>query len=106
MGGIDSPVHPLGPPTISGTNITVDLMLNQPTRITRMISDLTLQRFLADRIFASAGGVTGGAVVYDEETTNQLYLARDVQRVEPGAEFPVLTGERLVPKVAEVEKWG
>lgn len=98
--------HPLGPPSLSGSDITVDLMLNQPTRITRMIMDLTLQRFIADRIFASAGGVTGGAVVYDQATENELYASRDVERVAPGAEFPLITSERLVPKVAEVEKWG
>jgi hypothetical protein len=98
--------HPLGPPTVAGTLITVDMMLNQPTRITRMIMDLTLQRFIADRIFASAGGVTGGAVIYDQATWNELYAARDVERVAPGAEFPILTGVQLIPKVASVEKWG
>lgn len=105
-GGADSPVHPLGPPTVSGTTVTVDTMLNSPTRITRMIMDLTLQRFVVDRIFASAGGVTGGAVVFDVAQENELYLSRDVQRVAPGGEFPVVEGERLAPSVAEVEKWG
>lgn len=105
-GGVDSPVHPLGPPTVSGANITVDMMLNQPTRITRMIMDLSLQRFVADRVFASAGGVSGGAVIYDEAVENELYTSRDVQKVEPGAEFPTVEAERRVPKVAEVEKWG
>lgn len=104
---VDAPAsHPLGPPTVSGTLLTVDVMLNQPTRVTRMIMDLTLQRFIADRVFASAGGVTGGAVVYDQATINELYAARDVERVSPGAEFPLLTGVQLVPKVASVEKWG
>lgn len=98
--------HPLGPPTLTGSTITVDLMLNQPTRITRMIMDLTLQRFIADRIFASGGGVTGGAVVYEEAVQNELYTNRDIERVEPGMEFPILTSERRVPKVAPVEKWG
>lgn len=98
--------HPLGPPTISGTNITVDMMLQQPTRITRMLMDLTLQRFIADRVFDSGGGVTGGAVVYDMATVNELYLDRDVERVEPGAEFPVVTSQRRVPSIATVEKWG
>src|SRR3954465_11831237 len=65
--------HPLGPPTISGTKISVDLMLKQPTRITRMIMDMTAQRFVADRIFASGGGVTGGAVVFDSVEANDLY---------------------------------
>jgi hypothetical protein len=98
--------HPLGPPTVAGTSITVDTMLNQPTRITRMIMDLSLQRFIADRVFASGGGVTGGAVIYDRVTANQLYTNRDVERVSPGMEFPEITGDRLVPSVAEVEKWG
>lgn len=98
--------HPLGPPTVSGNNITVDTMLNQPTRVTNMIMDLTLQRFVADRVFASAGGVSGGAVVYDQLTTNELYATRDVERVMPGAEFPLITSDRLAPKLAEVEKWG
>src|SRR3954447_12651873 len=96
--------HPLGPPTIAGTTITVDTMLNQPTRITRMIMDLTLQRFIADRVFASAGGVTGGAVIYDEATVNELYAARDVETIRPGMEFPIITSERQVPKIAPVEK--
>jgi hypothetical protein len=98
--------HPLGGPTISGTTMTVDLALKAPTRVTRTLMDLTLQRFFADRVFANAGGITGGAIVYDELTTNQLYLNRDIERVAPGAEFPLVTGERIAPKVAEVEKWG
>jgi hypothetical protein len=98
--------HPLGPPSVSGTNITVDLMLQQPTRINRMIMDLTLQRFIADRVFASAGGVSGGAVVYEEAIANDLYLNRDIERIEPGMEYPIVTSERRVPKVAPVEKWG
>lgn len=99
--------NPLAPPTISNTTFTVDFALKEPTRvITPMIMDLTLQRFFVDRVFTSAGGVTGGAVIYTELEGNDLYAARDVKRVEPGAEFPVITFERRVPKVATVEKWG
>jgi hypothetical protein len=98
--------HPLGPPTVTNTTITVDTMLNQPTRITRMIMDMTLQRFVADRIFSSSGGVTGGAVVYDSVEANDLYTTRDVERIAPGGEFPIITSARRAPGVAEVEKWG
>src|SRR5262252_8861493 len=98
--------HPLGPPTVSGTTITMDIALNTPTRITRTLMDLTLQRFFADRVFTSAGGVSGGAVVYDELLANDLYSDRDLRRVAPGDEFPLITSSRRVPKVAEVEKWG
>lgn len=98
--------YPLGPPRVTGSEITVDIALNQPTRVTSMISDLTLQRFIMDRIFTSAGGITGGAIVYDEVTTNELYLERDIRRVAAGDEFPLVTGVRRAPKVAEPEKWG
>ena len=98
--------HPLGPPVVSGTTITVDTMLNQPTRVTRMLMDLTKQRFLLDRIFASAGGVTGGAVIYEEMVENELYTNRDIEEVQPGMEFPIVTSERRVPKLAPVQKWG
>jgi hypothetical protein len=81
-------------------------MLEQPTRITNMIMDLSLQRFVVDRIFASAGGVTGGAIVYDLVERNEIYASRDIGRVSPGGEFPLITTERPAPSIAEVEKWG
>src|SRR5436190_9267524 len=98
--------HPLGPPTLTGTTMTIDSAVNAPTRVTRSLMDLTLQRFFADRVFTSAGGVSGGAVVYDEIVANDLYSDRDIQRVAPGDEFPLVTSSRRFPKVAEVEKWG
>lgn len=106
-GGADNPVaHPLGAPSVNGNEITVDTMLKQPTRITKMLMDLTLQRFFVDRVFTNAGGVTGGAVIYDQATENELYLDRDVERVESGQEFPLVSSERRAPRVAEVEKYG
>jgi hypothetical protein len=98
--------YPLGPPTMSGTDLTVDVMLQQPTRVTAFLMDLTLARFLLDRLFSSAGGVTGGAVVYDVIVANDIFLLRDVEPVAPGTEFPTVTSIRRVPKVATVEKFG
>lgn len=99
-------VHPLAAPTISGTTMTVDMALQNPTRVTRTLMDLTLEQFFIDRVFASGGGVTGGAVIYDQLTANELYLTRDVQMVAPGAEFPIIDSARRAPKVATPEKWG
>jgi hypothetical protein len=99
--------YPLGPPTVGADgSITVPNMLNQPTRITRMIRDLSLERFLIDKIFTSAGGVTGGAVVYDVPDYNDLFSDRDVQEVSPGAEFPIVTSHVPIPLTALVRKWG
>lgn len=99
--------YPLGPPTVAGDGgITVPRYLNEPTRVTRVIQDLTLQRFLLDQLFSSDGGVSGGAVVYDLPDANDLYADRDFQKVEPGSEFPILTVSAPVPQTAVVEKWG
>jgi hypothetical protein len=98
--------HPLATPTIANNAITVDMMLQNPTRVTALLQDLTLQKFLLNYIFDSAGGVEGGAVIYDQPTVNELYPERDVQQVAVGAEFPIITADRRQPKVALVEKWG
>lgn len=98
--------HPLAAPTVTDTDITVDMLLQQPTRVTSFLMDITQQRFVLDRLFTSPGGVTGGAVVYDQVTENNLYTDRDVQPVKPNSEFPITTSHRRAPKVAEVEKYG
>jgi hypothetical protein len=98
--------YPLAAPTLSGNVLTVDMALKQPTRITRRISDLTLQKFIVTRIFATGGTVQGGAVIYDQATLNELYTDRDVEQVGPGDEFPIVGSQRQEPKVARVVKDG
>jgi hypothetical protein len=100
--------YPLGPPVVSNvTVLTVDMALNQPNRITRRIADLALQRFIVSRIFSTGGtAVNGGAIMYEQALVNELYTDRDVERVAPGGEFPIVGASRRGPKVAEVEKYG
>ena len=100
--------YPLALPIVSGTNVSVDLMLQQPTRISRYLSDLTLRGFWADQVFSPGGGVSGGAILYTQLTQNELFVSasRDVMNVEPGAEFPVVTFDRPVPLVKPIEKFG
>src|SRR4051812_12026331 len=101
-----SPAHPFGPPTVNGNQITVDTMLQQPTRVTAYVADMTQNRFFIDRAFRSAGGVTGGAVIHDVIDKNHLYPERRAEQIAPGTEFPNLTPERAEPRVAPVIKLG
>lgn len=99
--------YPLGAPTLSGNTLTVDMALKQPGRITKRLADLTLQKFIVDRIFASSGAsVASGAVIYDQVTKNELYLTRDVEERTDGGEYPLVGGERGEPLVAQSEDWG
>jgi hypothetical protein len=98
--------YPFGTASVNGAAVTVDMMLQQPTRVTRAVNDIALQNFWADRLFSTPGGVSGGTVLFDVLTANDLYPTRDVQNVEPGAEFPIVGFDRPTPQVAQVEKFG
>jgi len=98
--------YPLGSPSVSGSNLTVDMMLAQPTRINSYLSDLALKKYFAERIFTNGGGVSGGALVYTQLTTNDLFPTRAAQEVAPGAEFPEVTFDRPTPLTAQVKKLG
>lgn len=97
--------YPPAPPTVDGQRITVEQFLKNPSRVTRVLEDLTRERFLAERLF-STGDAQGGAVIYDQLLGSELYTERDVQQIEPGSEFPILTAGESAPKVAAVSKWG
>lgn len=97
---------PFGTPQVNGNDITVDLMLREPTRINHYLSDLIYEGFFADRVFANAGGLSGGALIYTQLTKNDVFAASGVQKVAPGGEFPTVSFDRPEPKVAAVDKWG
>lgn len=93
-------------PTVSGNIATVDMLVNNPRLVTRTIADLTLQKFMVDLIFAPAGGVQGGAMLYQQATENDLYADDDVQEMAAGTEHPEIRfgdGEILT---AQVQKFG
>lgn len=102
----NSVAHPLGAPTVNNGAITVEQYAKQPTRVTNLVSDLSLMKFFIDQVFTRAGSVAGGAVVYDEVLENELFTDRDAEAIAPGDEFPILTTSRGEPKVAVPKKWG
>jgi hypothetical protein len=79
-------------------------LVSDPRRITRAIARLALQRFYVNLIFSSAGPVLGAAV-YEQATENDLYPERDVERVEPGDEGPIITFASGAARTAQVEKF-
>lgn len=98
--------YPLGTPSVAGNNLTVDLMLREPTRITNYLSNVALKNYFAERIFTNGGGVSGGALVYSQLVANDILPTRAAQTIAPGAEFPEVTFDRPAPLTAQVEKLG
>jgi hypothetical protein len=56
-----------------------------------------MANFFLDRVFSTGGDVQGGAVLYDQANYLDIYTDRDVERVEPGTEAPIVTGQRTAP---------
>jgi hypothetical protein len=102
------PTYPVGYQTVSnGTLVTSDALLANNGRIVgRKIRDLALQKFYLAEIFAPAGPIVGGGQLYEQATQNELYAARDVERIEPGDEYPRITFDRQGMLTAQVEKFG
>lgn len=98
--------HPLAPPTLSGNVVSLDLLLQNPSRVNRFIQAVTLQKFAFPQLFADGGSISGGAVIYDQADINQLYPTNFPEPVAPGAEFVIIQDARVAPKVALVAKWG
>ncbi|MBU8834601.1 major capsid protein, partial [Mycolicibacterium goodii] len=99
--------YPLGAPVITDNKLSVDMAFANPGRITKRLSDLTLQKFIAPELFGSPGTTTtSGAIIYDTITINELYTKNDVEQRGPSDEYPIVQGERGAPQVAQSEDWG
>lgn len=85
-------------------SITVDLMLQEPKRITRYVSDLAAKQLFANQIFTPDTTV-GGAIIFDQLTKNDVYAA-GTGEISPGGRFPNVSSEHDEPMVARVKKTG
>lgn len=104
-----SPVaYPVGDVTLNNNEIRIDELLNDPIRVTRMIADIAEQDFYMDEVFDLAGGVEGGATIFERppSVATDLYASRDVKEIAPGDTYPLLTFERGVPMLARPTKLG
>lgn len=105
----DSPIpYPLDPVVVSGTTITLDQYVNNPTVITRRVAEIAAQDFYAARIFSAGPAVQGGAYLFERPNPllTDLYAKRRMQEMAPGTQHPVLTFDRGVPMVATPRKIG
>lgn len=97
--------YPAGAPSTSGTRLTVDRLLKNPTVLAkRIINDTT--PFLSELLFRQ-GTTDSGAVIYSESSIEDLYPSRgDVSEVSPGGAFPMIDVAETGDKVALASKFG
>lgn len=107
----DAPIaYPLGGPSVSGTLITVDELLQSPTVINETVRDLVgaNEGYWAEEVFSTPGfSVDGGAILYhvSDPTDHFLKAGQSVAPRAPLAETPLVSWERGEPLIAKVEPW-
>lgn len=98
------PIYPPPPPTITGDVVTINRFLNDPTAVQRRVRDISLNRFITDVIFPGKVEITGGAILY--EISEGIYLDKDPEAVNPGAQYPRTKETRGAAAIATATKWG
>lgn len=98
------PTYPATAPTIVGDITTINRFLNTPTDVNRRVREISLNRYLTDFIFPGRIEASGGAILY--EISEGIFLAKDPEAVNPGAQYPRGTETRGAAAIATVKKWG
>lgn len=99
------PMFPLSGPNVENGAITIDMMLNEPTRIDNYAAQLVERDLLSKVIFGNVT-TTGGALLFDQLVKNTPTATDKPGIVAPGSEFPVLHTPDGEPVVARVQKTG
>lgn len=94
-------------PELNGRQLTVDVALNSPTILRNRIAQLTDEQIILDKLFHGYGAqLEGGGLIYSVVQASDFYLANDVEKRSPGAEYRVVEGVDPDPKLALVSDWG
>lgn len=94
-------------PELNGRQLTVDVALKEPTIIAAQIGALTDAQLVLGHLFRPFGQpVVGGSLIYHVLSASDQYVATDLEKRAPGAEYKVVEGVLPEPKKADVEDWG
>jgi len=97
-------IYPPAAPTLSGDTLTISRFLSQPNLVQRRIRDLSLNRFIADRLLVGRYEASGGSVLYEQNESQ--YTADAPEAVNPGAQYPRSSASPGPAALAGVTKWG
>src|ERR1051325_9586297 len=93
------------PPTVSGDNMTVNRLVNNPVLIQRPLRPLVQARLIGDRILSGEVDLTGtGSVNF--EVSEAIFAASLAERIDDLMEYPLSSEPSAVSQMATVENWG
>jgi hypothetical protein len=94
-------------PELNGRTLTVDAMLNHPTALRDRVATQADKGLVTPFFFSTAGArVEGGGLIYSVAKASDLYTNVPAEKRAPGAEYKVLDGDPIEPKLAKPQDWG
>ncbi len=75
--------------TVSGADITVSYLLNNPRVIDRRLGEAVNFRYFADLILPNVGAPGGGVVIYQKWDPAYAVMSRKAEELAPDAEVPL-----------------
>lgn len=91
---------PVGNVAISGSDVTVSYLLNNPRVIDRRLGEAASFRYWIDQLLPNVGAPGGGVVIYEEWDPTYSVLDRAAEEIAPDAEVPLAGSEEGAPKMA------
>lgn len=92
-------------PGLSGQNITVNWLMNNPIVIYRSLRTLVQQRLIGDKLLTGRVDLTGsGSAIFG--VSEGIFASRNAERIAPGGEYPLSDDDDGIPALAVTDKWG
>jgi hypothetical protein len=93
------------PASLSGQNITVNWLMNNPVIIYRALRTLAQQRLIANKVLTGTVDLTGsGSAVFG--ISEGIFPKRAAEKVKPLGEYPLTDDDPGTPALALTDKWG
>ncbi|GAB7053119.1 phage major capsid protein [Catenuloplanes indicus] len=96
--------YPPAAATLSGTLLTIDRLLRNPTFLARRLRGIPDLRFVADQILTRKIKANGGAAM--AETGEPIVNSRPIESIAPGGEYPRDSPADGTAMLVKVSKWG
>lgn len=91
--------------SLSGQNVTVNWLMNNPVVIYRALRTLVQQRLVGDKILTGRVDLTGsGSAIFG--VSEGIFPKRAAERVAPSGEYPLTDDDAGIPAQANTDKWG
>lgn len=92
-------------PTLSGQQVTVNWLMNNPVVIYRSLRTLVQQRLIGDKLLTGRVDLTGsGSAVFG--VSEGIFATRSAERVIGTGEYPLSDDDPGIPALAVTDKWG